>query len=254
MNNIKILKLGGSLFTNKDASVGTVKANMLDQLSNEISHYCLNYAGSLILVFGTGSFGHQPAKKYNVLQTFNATGTIETYKSVICLSNLLLESLNKYGIHAMPIDIMSCVTAQNGIIKTMQIDTIKLLLANNFLPIICGNVVMDMQTKVNIVSSDQIAAYLSKKLNALRLGFGSIEHGVYDKNNAVIKEINSHNFDELKKHIGHSQYTDVTNGMLGKVNAILQIPSLQAYIFNATKKGNISRFLNGETIGTKIVS
>ena len=256
MANIKILKLGGSLFTDKNAPAGIVKMDVIEQLALEITEYTSKKdknKASLVLAFGTGSFGHQPAKKYKVLKEFNPVGIIETYKSVMRLSSVILQALNKYKINAVPVDIMSCVIAQNGRIKSMCIDTIQALIKNGFVPIILGNVVMDTKTKVSIVSSDQIATYLAKKLDACALGFGSKEDGVYDDNKTIIKKINNKNFDDFEKYIGASEYPDVTQGMLGKVREILQESPVQACIFNAKESGNILRFLSGEQLGTKIV-
>jgi len=256
MINIKILKLGGSLFTDKNASTGTVKIDIVEQLAFELGEYVLKQDKkkvSLVLALGTGSFGHQPAKQYKVLQKFNPMGTIETYKSVARLSSIILQVLNKHNINAVPVDIMSCVVAKNGRIKSLYIDTIQLLIQNGFVPVILGNVVMDIETKVSIVSSDQIATYLAKELDANALGFGSKEEGVYDASKMIIKEINNKNFGDFEKYIGASEFPDVTDGMLGKVREILQESPVDACIFNAKKSGNILRFLRGEQFGTKIV-
>ena len=257
MKQIKILKLGGSLFTDKNASSGVFKKQVLHELCWQIGEY-LNTKdakkSSLILSFGTGSFGHQPAKKYNVLQEFNPMGTIETYKSVARLSTVILDILNKYYIKAVPVDIMSCVVAQNGRIKSMCTCAIQVLITNGFVPILFGNVVMDFVTQVTIISSDQIATYLAKELGACALGFGSQEDGVYGKDKIIIPEINSENFQEFKKYIGCSKYPDVTQGMFGKVHEILQESPVSACIFNAKKNGNIFRFLKGEALGTKVFS
>jgi len=253
--NIKILKVGGGVFTQK-RSKGWVRLDIIEKLASEIAEYVTKKdkdKASLVLAFGTGSCGHQPAKKYNVLQEFNPMGTVETYKSVTKLSSVILKTLNKHNVNAMPIDIMSCVVAQQGRIKHMCVEPLQMLIENGFVPIILGNVVMDVDTKVTIVSSDQIATYLAKKLDACTLGFGSKEDGVYGESKKLINEINTQNFDSFKEYIGQSEYPDVTNGMLGKVYEILQGSPMPACIFNASQEGNILRFLHGEQLGTKIV-
>ncbi|MDM7918672.1 MAG: amino acid kinase, partial [Methanosarcina sp.] len=68
-------------------------------------------------------------------------------------------------------------------------------------------------------------------------------------------EITPANFEEFRHCIGGSGSTDVTGGMLGKVMELLELSknsSITSYIFNAGKADNIYRFLNGESIGTRI--
>jgi isopentenyl phosphate kinase len=116
---------------------------------------------------------------------------------------------------------------------------------------------MDVANGVSIVSGDQILPYLAIAFNADRIGQGSAEDGVLDKNGKLIPRITHGNFDDIRIHLGGSASTDVTGGMLGKVNELLELcraRSVTAYIFNANVDGNVLNFLNGEEIGTSIAN
>lgn len=54
-----ILKLGGSVITDKAADQGVVREDALLRIAKEVSEY----RGKMIIVHGAGSFGHTYAKK-----------------------------------------------------------------------------------------------------------------------------------------------------------------------------------------------
>ena len=65
-----ILKLGGSVITNKRVGKPVVRVRHVKQLAREVSRVCLDGArGSrppLILLYGGGSFGHPLAHRYQL--------------------------------------------------------------------------------------------------------------------------------------------------------------------------------------------
>jgi len=249
-SSIKILKLGGGVITDKSAKIGVARKDVIGQIAKEISQY----DGKIILVNGAGSFGHPLAKKYNLKNQFCIDGTIETHNSVRKLNQIIVNALIENGVKAISVDPMSCIVCQGGRIESMQVDTIKEMIKNGFVPVLFGDMVMDTQKGACILSGDQIMTYLAKKLETSILGFGSIENGVYDENKRIIPKIDKENFKEIKKQIGESKFTDSTGGMLGKVNELLETPDIVAYIFNAEQEGNITKFLNNGKVGTQITS
>ena len=66
-----ILKIGGSIITDKNSIEPKVNYDNLDRISSEIANAfnnkSLDIADGLIIVHGAGSFGHTPAKKYKSL-------------------------------------------------------------------------------------------------------------------------------------------------------------------------------------------
>jgi len=247
----KLLKIGGSVITNKKSEIGIEKKDIIDSIAKEIS--C--YKKPLILIHGTGSFGHPIVKKYNLTEKFDPTKIIETHTSVKKLNRMVVDSLLFYGIHAISIEPMSNTICENGKIKQMSTDAIQHMLENGFLPVLFGDIVMDEQKGASILSSDRIITYLAKQFEIDTIGFGFSEDGIYDCNGNTIPEINPKNFKDLEDQIGLSeQHIDVTGGRIGKIKEILQSDGTTAYIFNAKKRGNITRFLDGEKIGTKVIS
>lgn len=57
-----ILKIGGSILTNKDSTQSEVDKESLKRIASEIRASLDNSSKELIIVHGAGSFGHPPAK------------------------------------------------------------------------------------------------------------------------------------------------------------------------------------------------
>jgi isopentenyl phosphate kinase len=250
-NEPVILKLGGSVITDKNADEGVVREADLLRIAKEVS----KFQGKLIIVHGAGSFGHTYAKKYGLDKGFDPEGAIITHESVKKLSSTVVDALNQFGVRAVAVHPMCCTVCKNRRIESMYLDNIKLMIDKGFIPVLHGDVVMDLELGVCVLSGDQIVPYLAKELGITRLGLGSAENGVLDKDGKTVPEITPEKFEDFKQYIRGSESTDVTGGMLGKVQELLELSKMScitSYIFNAGKENNIYRFLNGESIGTRI--
>lgn len=251
--NLTILKLGGSVITDKRAEDGVVRVNEIQRIAKEIS----SFKGKLIIVHGAGSFGHPQAKRFALNEEFNMSGSIITHLSVKELCRTVVDVLNENGICAVGVHPMCCMVADNGRIKTMFLDQIYCMLERGIVPVLHGDVVMDSSLGTSVVSGDQIVPYIAKQMKASLLGIGSATEGVLDDKSSTIPIISSNNFEDVKRHIRGSENTDVTGGMLGKVKEMLDLSdstNTTSHIFDAGKPGNIERFLKGEKIGTAITN
>ena len=249
--SLTILKIGGSVITDKKADKGVVRINEIRRIAQEIS----GFKGKLIIVHGAGSFGHPQAKRFSLNEGFNASGSVITHLSVKELCSMVVDVLNENGICAVGVHPMCCMLADNGRIKTMFLDHINCMLERSIVPVLHGDVVMDNSLGTSVISGDQIVPYLAKHLKAGLLGIGSATEGVLDDKGSTIPIITPTNFENVKKHIRGSENTDVTGGMLGKVREMLDLSAstcTTSQIFDAGKPGNIELFLKGEIIGTAV--
>ena len=172
-----ILKLGGSVITDKGADEGVVREADLLRIAQEVSEF----RGKMIIVHGAGSFGHTYAKKYGLDRNFDPEGVIITHESVKKLASRVVGALNHFGVRAVAVHPMGCTVCRNGRIESMYLDNIKLMLEKGFVPVLHGDVVMDLELGACVLSGDQIVPYLAKELGITRLGLGSAEDGVLDK-------------------------------------------------------------------------
>jgi len=248
-----ILKIGGSVITEK-GSISRARNTEIERISQEIAAFRKDSDSQLILVHGAGSFGHPQVMKYGLNEGFDAQGLYLTHLSVKLLNSRVVESLNIAGIHALPVHPLSLCLLENGKFIDFHLGQIKVMLEKGIVPVLHGDVVMDMTKGVSVLSGDRIIQYLAISLKASKIGAGSDVDGVLDEKETVIGKITPFSFIDLKKTIKGSGYTDVTGGMLGKVSELLELAGkgVDSRIFNASRKGMVSRFLYGEDVGTLI--
>lgn len=251
--SLTILKIGGSAITEK-GSISRAREAEIERICGEIASYRKDSDSLLIIVHGAGSFGHPQAMKYKLSEGFDAHGAYITHNSVKVLNSKVVEALNKAGAYALPIHPLSSCLLENGNIIDFQLGSIRVMLEKGIIPVLHGDVVMDRIKGTSILSGDRIITHLAIALNASQIGAGSDVDGVFDDKDNIIKKITLFNFVDLKKNIRGSSSTDVTGGMLGKVSELLELANkgISSRIFNASRKGGVSRFLYGEDIGTLI--
>jgi len=251
--NLIILKIGGSVITEKGA-VSRAREAEIGRISHEIAAFRKDSDSQIILVHGAGSFGHPQAMKYRLSEGFDAEGLYLTHASVKVLNSKVVELLNNSGVHALPVHPLSSCLLENGKIIDFQLGQIKVMLERGIIPVLHGDVVMDKIKGASVLSGDRIIPYLAKALKASQIGAGSDVDGVLDEKDAIIRKITPYSFLDIRNNIKGSRSTDVTGGMLGKVSELLELANIgiSSRIFNASKKGMVSRFLFGEDAGTLI--
>jgi isopentenyl phosphate kinase len=248
-----ILKIGGSVITAK-GSIERARDAEIDRISQEIAAFRKDSDSQLILVHGAGSFGHPQAINYRLKEGLDAKGAYLTHISVKLLNARVVESLNNAGICALPVHPLSSCLLDNGKLIDFQLGHIKTMLQKDIVPVLHGDVVMDITKGMSVLSGDRIIPYVAIFMKASKIGAGSDVDGVLDEEETVIRKITRFNFLDLKKSIKSSGYTDITGGMKGKVSELLELASkgVDSRIFNASRKGMVSRFLYGEDVGTLI--
>ena len=156
---VRILKIGGSVITDK------AKASC--PRSQEIARIAMEVASSpkdLVLVHGAGSFGHVPAKKYGLPEKFSAEGLRETHSSVLKLNEMVIEALGRAGASPLPVNPLSCLLLKDGRIEKIELSPIREMLKRGIMPVLHGDVALDLTRGSGIVSGDQLVPYLARVL------------------------------------------------------------------------------------------
>jgi isopentenyl phosphate kinase len=244
-----LLKIGGSVLTDKGRE-STLREDNLRMVARQIADA---KNSRLILVHGAGSFGHPQVVKY-LSKGLSTSGMWKTHCAVRSLNTAFIDELQSQRAAALPIHPLNNVTLEAGRITHFDTKALELMLNNNIIPVIHGDVAMDRLDGFNIVSGDQIVAFLALKMRPKKIGVGTDVDGIIYQN----RKLNHLNPDELEKYrdgILGSRSTDVTGGMLRKVVELLEIAKsgIQSEIFNAAYDGNITKFLTSrQDVGTTI--
>ncbi len=255
-----LIKLGGSVITDKTSGKEIVDKPRLNQLAEEI-HVARTQTGiHILLAHGAGSFGHPPAQRYNTINGLtdvrSLLGMAEVREAMLRLNLAVIQSLVKAGEPAITIPPVSFVTSKEKVMDKLFTDSIVNLLNFGLVPVIHGDVITDSVIGSTIFSGEQILNRLALELQ--KFGYHPkmvIEVGTTDGvyNNMIdkktIPQIDQNNFTDLVSGFGKSSGVDVTGGMAHKVEEALSlaetgIPSLLI----SGRKSNLEKALMGQPV------
>jgi len=258
-----LLKLGGSLITDKTKPF-TPRLDVIKRLAKEV-HEARTRGVKLIIGHGGGSFPHKPAKDYRtnegMINKESCKGISLVQDAASRLNRIIVNSLIEAGENAISVQPSAALVAEQGRIKEWYLESVKEMLKHNLLPVPYGDVALDIKQGCSIISTEEILNYLAKNLGSKKIILVGIVDGVFtsdpqkDSSAKLIKEINTENYQEIKKYLGGSAGIDVTGGMLHRVERIFELTKLgvEADIINGEKEGYLKRALLGEKgLGTII--
>ncbi len=244
---VTVLKLGGSVITDKDRPE-TVDSASVDRAAATIADSPVSDAG-LVLVHGGGSFGHHRASKHGLSESrgsADATTLLDIHEGMGELNDAVLASLHEHDISALPVRPLSVGFRDGDGRLSFAAGQLEAMLAEGFVPVVHGDVVVQTGQGGTILSGDEIVATLARSLGANRVGLCSTVPGVLDAEGAVIPEIRS--VEAVADSLGESETTDVTGGMAGKVERMLSLKT-PASVFGLE---DLQTFLSNGTAGTII--
>ena len=246
-----VLKLGGSLITEKDRPETLDKASLAaacDAIAGALSD---GTVGRLVVIHGGGSFGHHHASEHGVSTstgTTDADAVMDIHGAMTALNRFVLSRLHDRDVPAVPVHPLSLSARPDGPDGGLDLplSSATTLLDEGFVPVLHGDGVATGGEGVTVVSGDELVVELAAGLGAKRVGVCSTVPGVLDDGGDVISAIDS--FDAVADALGTSAATDVSGGMAAKVRELLALDP-PAYVFGAD---GLEPFLRGGDPGTRI--
>lgn len=267
MSDLIILKLGGSILTLKEKNKPIIRTRTINRIAKEIIKAQAEHKFQLILIHGTGSFGHPVANKHKLnhgLINRNSIWGFAQSKRQGFLVNMHLWSIfEKHNIACTTIQPSAIIQSESGIIKQMDIKILKQMLNLGLVPLLFGDEVIDSKMGFSVCSSDQIATYLASKLKPRRLLFASDVNGVFDMNPKINKTaktiplIRNQQLQMISQTMKQHNLMDVSGEMAGKLTSLLLhkiSKQTKIQIFNGLLPGQVYQALLGKEVGTKIIS
>ncbi|KAJ3495056.1 hypothetical protein NLG97_g3669 [Lecanicillium saksenae] len=245
-----VVKLGGAAITDK-STPDTLSVN-LDSLIESVAQayqQILRPSGhSLILIHGAGSFGHPPAKKYQVKAgwktgTGDAEGDVSesrdnvkfgmalTRQRVIQLHLHIIQRLHERGqMPVLSVSTYDTVDTNNGAVtqesSARLVARVQQVLDEGFVPLLFGDAVFDHALGSTILSGDALMYHLAQRLSAVRrCVFVTDVAGIFTQDPkqapdaALIKRIccsDSNHSNSLDKDNSVASVDDVTGAMASK--------------------------------------
>lgn len=249
---VVLLKLGGSLITEKSRRE-TARPEVIARLAEEIARALPRLQERLVLGHGSGSFGHVAARESGIAEGLSSPaqlpGISKTQERAAALHRQVFDQLLAAGLAPFSIAPSSCL-----IYKSRQPDlTIKPLLMalrNGLLPVVYGDVVMDLDQGVRICSTETMLEILAHRLPVRRALWLGETDGVYDGEGKTIPRLSADDFEQALESIGSPAGTDVTGGMRHRVETALSLTRLgiRSVLLNGLTPGLLERALLGEDV------
>jgi len=261
---LTLLKLGGSLITDKDKPY-TVRIEVIRRAANEIIEALReNTSLKIILGHGSGSFGHYAASETGFKESGSSANHWQAFQKVWIaaheLDQIFIEEFNRSGLPVVSFPPSASVTTENKQIVAWNLDPLKHALKNGLIPVVFGDTIFDRSMGGIILSTEELFLHLIKDLTPDRILLAGKEKGVwgdFPKNTQLIQEISLENYGNLNTRILASDSVDVTGGMRKKVSLMLEAlkiePKLKIQIFSGEVPGNIYKALSDLKTGTSIL-
>lgn len=264
MADIRIVKFGGSIITDKKAGRPLLRTRRTQEIAREIAHIrSKNPNVRLILLHGAGSFGHPLAHRFKLLnqplssRTFMGVGY--TTSAVRELGTRLAVIFLDAGVPVVPIQTSSCAYIRKSRLHLTDFPIIETILSNGGVPLLGGDVVLSDKKKTAIASADTLAVELVRKFKGAKLLFATDTDGVYatfppQKHEAPLPSLDRTALKTLLKTMrSKTTRTDVTGAMHGKLQALLGARNTTVTICNGNTRGALTDVLSGKKCGTRIV-
>jgi len=263
MEKITIIKLGGSLITDKSRPM-VAREKIIARLAKEIKIASKLYSGKLLIGHGSGSFGHTSANKYQtqkgMLNRASIKGVSEVSDVASQLTKVVVKHLRGAGLPIVAFAPGSFIIADKQKEKRFFLEPIKEALKMGVVPLVYGDVVFDQSQGFGIFSTEKVIDVLvrglSKDFKIERIVYLGVTNGVYDETGKTIPMISPKTFSKVRKTLGGAATTDVTGGMLHKVKESLQIArkyKTEILIVNGRVSGIVRKAILGKKVlGTLI--
>lgn len=240
-----VLKLGGSLITQKDKEA-TVDHAQLERVCEMIGE---SEPGELVVLHGGGSFGHVEANRAGIT-TENGSSDPHALRRVMVAMNqlhdIVMDGLLAVDVPAISVPPRAMAHKRSDGSVDIAPGPTATLLEEGFVPVLHGDVIAHPGRGASVVSADTLAVKLGEALESDRVGLCAGVSGVLRQGD-VIPEIES--YDAVADVFETTQGIDVSGGMAGKVEALLGT-SCTGCIFGIT---DLPGFLAGNCPGTTVL-
>jgi isopentenyl phosphate kinase len=248
------LKLGGSLITDK-TKVEHARKPIMRRLAREIKAAREARPDlQIVLGHGSGSFGHVAARKHGTREGVTDRSGWQGYAEVAAaaarLNQIVTDVFVAEGVPVISLPPSASARCDDGRLSYLDTFVLRETLEHGLVPLVQGDVALDVVRGATIVSTEDVFIYLVREFQPTHILLAGEVAGVYeqqDMSGAIIPIITPRNVAQYAAALGGSHGTDVTGGMIGKVQQMLDVvrhyPAIEARIFSGAVRGNVQRLL-----------
>lgn len=263
MAKLLLIKLGGSLITDKSREF-TARPDVILRLAKEIKSAKKDFTDKIILAHGSGSFGHSVAAKFKTNKgTVNkkgAAGLPLVADAAIQINRIVIRNFLEAKMPVVSFSPASFLLASNKHLKKAYAEPLFKSLGLGFLPVLYGDIIFDQKQGFCIFSSETVLSILAneakKVFNDIKIIYCGNTDGVYDSEGKTVPKITPKSFEKLKPLITGSGQTDVTGGMLHKVEESLELAKggIETIIISGVHPGELKKAILGKKVRGTLIS
>ena len=251
---IIFLKLGGSLITDK-TRVEHARVEVIRRLAREIgAARAARPDVQLVLGHGSGSFGHVAAKKYGTRSGAKDQsgwrGFAEVAAAAARLNQIVTDIFIGEGVPVISLPPSASARCEDGELIYLDTFGLRAALEQNLVPLVQGDVAFDIVRGATIVSTEDVFIYLAHEMEPSTILLAGEVAGVYASaamTGRPIEVITPATMNRYAAALGDSHGTDVTGGMIGKVQQMVQLvkrqPQVSVRIFSGAQPDVVQRLL-----------
>jgi isopentenyl phosphate kinase len=252
-----LVKLGGSVITDKTRPQ-TPRLEVISRLAQEVARAITARPElRLIVGHGSGSFGHVAAKRYGTRQGVRTAADWRGFAEVAAvaaqLGAIVTGAFLQAGLSVWSVQPSASAWCRQGELVSLEIAPLKQALAHGLIPLVRGDVALDELQGGTIISTEQILAYLARRLQPTCLILVGRVNGVFEADPLRqpqarhIAEISPANWNVVRRAVAGSHGTDVTGGMLSKVEEMVglvqDVPGLTVHLISGEEPGALEAAL-----------
>jgi len=256
-NDIILMKLGGSLLTNKRSQTPICHYSNIKRIANIIS----KSDKKIIIVHGAGSYAHPIVKKYNINNGVDGTETqkkaiIRARKQVRELNEILCNEISQTGLKCESVvPSQSMKINSNKEIINLPKKAFDKILSKGKIAITFGDVVDIGSEDVGILSGDTLLLELAQIYKPKRTFFimdypGVVKGKLESKKLKIYDKIDS-TFVKDKIILKDEDRPDVTGGLINKIKCALEISKTSECWISGLD--DLEDCLKGKPKGTKVI-
>jgi isopentenyl phosphate kinase len=264
MNEVVFCKLGGSVITDK-AEPETARCGVIERLAGELARALASRPElRLVLGHGSGSFGHTVARQHGTRHGVGGArewlGFAEVAAVAARLNRIVTDAMLFAGVPVLTLQPSASAVCRDGQLVSLAMEPVEHAVSHGLVPLVYGDVALDTEQGGTIVSTEHLFAYMARRIRPARVVLVTAVDGVFegdpleDPSARPVPAISSSNWQEVQAALGGSHATDVTGGMLAKVEEMValvrELPGLEVQIISGERAGALETALRNPSSAT----
>lgn len=262
--DIVLIKLGGSLITNKLAEA-EARPETIARLAAELASWRASGGRArIVLGHGSGSFGHAAAARYDLgrgLRGNDPMGAAITQDQAARLHRLVIEKLLAAGLPAFSWAPSTGLLSHAGRTRRSFFGPLFEAQKAGLWPVFFGDVVADEELGATIASTEKVSLAFARAaqrrgLKVTRALWLGETNGIYDAEGKTLETIDAGNLKAARRVVGGSAGVDVTGGMDLRLRTAWELTRFgtESWILDGNVPGRLEKALAGEKVaGTRVV-